>query len=55
MVCADRGLHFDAINTDVAESPYSHLGTGRKIFADYYIDDKAMFPTWEAFSGGLTL
>ena len=54
--CMTRGLIFDAINENVADSPFAHLAEGivaRKVYADYYIDDKAMFPLWEAYAGGV--
>lgn len=50
--CRARGLEFDAVNENI---PGIGFNPQPKVFADYYIDDKAMFPTWEAFSGGATL
>lgn len=49
--CRERGIEFDAVNENVAGSPYAHLGHGRKVYADIYIDDKAMYPTWGIFTG----
>lgn len=43
--CADQGLFFDAVN-DNLESHVRRFGNNcRKIFADYYIDDKAVYPS----------
>lgn len=53
LFCAERGLHFDAVNANVNESPFQELGQGRKVFADLYVDDKAMFPVWDAYAGGV--
>jgi len=39
--CSLMGLHFDAINENLPEHPYLHLGNSRKVYADKYIDDKA--------------
>lgn len=51
--CRNYGIEFDAVNTNVKGSPFELLGQGRKVYADYYIDDKAMFPLWEAYAGGI--
>lgn len=40
--CRDRGLIFDAINDNVPEVIERFGGNSRKIFADIYIDDKAI-------------
>lgn len=47
--CLTRGLTFDAVNENLPESPFYHMGDSRKIYADYYIDDKALLPTWNAY------
>ena len=47
--CRSLGLEFDAINCNAPESPFNHLGIGRKVYADYYIDDKSMLPVWDAY------
>jgi hypothetical protein len=47
--CRKNGLEFDAVNENVASNPYALLGTSRKPYADYYIDDKALSPQWNAF------
>lgn len=42
--CAERGLEFDAVNT---EAPYTRTWKkyiSRKIYADIYVDDKGMPP-----------
>lgn len=49
--CHAHGLVFDAINANTPESPFNHLGPGRKVYADYYIDDKSLKPEWNAFFG----
>ena len=40
--CADRDLYFDAVNDNLEEHKTYFGGNCRKIFADYYIDDKAI-------------
>lgn len=49
--CQRLGLEFDAVNANVPGSPYEHLGQSRKPYADWYIDDKAIKPEWNAFFG----
>lgn len=39
--CAERGLHFDAINDNIDEVKILYSGNSRKIFADIYVDDRA--------------
>lgn len=41
--CADRGLHFDAINQNLPEVIARYGGDCRKISADYYLDDRNLF------------
>ena len=41
--CARYGLHFDAINDNVQENIERWGNNCRKVFADYYIDDKNLF------------
>jgi len=41
--CADHGLFFDAVNDNLEEHKRRFNGNCRKIFADYYIDDKALY------------
>ena len=41
--CADRGLHFDAINDNLPERVAQYGTSPRKIGADYYIDDRNLF------------
>ena len=38
--CNSRGLHFDAINENLPETIKFFGGDSRKIWANYYIDDK---------------
>ena len=49
--CRTLGLEFDAVNCNAPGSPFDHLGIGRKVYADSYIDDKAMQPQWNAYFG----
>lgn len=49
--CRQLGVEFDAINTNVPDSPYAHMGNSRKPYADFYIDDKAIQPQWSAYFG----
>lgn len=40
--CANHGIYFDAVNDNLRESIDMYEGNSRKIFADIYIDDKAI-------------
>ena len=40
--CADHGLYFDAINDNIPEATEKFGSNSRKVFADIYIDDKAL-------------
>ncbi len=40
--CAERGLHFDAINDNLPERIAQYGGNCRKVNADLYIDDRAV-------------
>lgn len=40
--CADHGLYFNAINENIPESIDRFGDDCRKVFADIYIDDKAL-------------
>lgn len=40
--CKKQGLYFDAVNENLPESIKKYGGDTRKIFADVYIDDKAI-------------
>lgn len=42
--CRDFGLEFDAINENLQEYVELFGGDTRKIYADIYIDDRAMLP-----------
>lgn len=42
--CEERGLIFDAINENLPEYVEFFGGDTRKIYADIYIDDRAMLP-----------
>jgi hypothetical protein len=48
--CMSRGLIFDAINCNLPNSPFAGLGDSRKVYADFYIDDKALQPNWQAYT-----
>lgn len=41
--CADLGIFFDAVNDNLEEHKREFGGNSRKVLADYYIDDKAIF------------
>lgn len=43
--CADHGLFFDAVNDNLEEHKEKYGSNCRKVFADWYIDDKALYPT----------
>jgi hydroxymethylpyrimidine pyrophosphatase-like HAD family hydrolase len=43
--CADHGLFFDAVNDNLEEHKQLFGGNSRKILADFYIDDKAVYPS----------
>ena len=51
--CRKFGLEFDAVNDNLPTAPFMDKGNCRKVFADYYIDDKSMFPLWEHYAGGV--
>jgi len=38
--CEQLGLHFDAVNDNLPEFTEKYGSNSRKVFADYYIDDK---------------
>jgi len=40
--CKEYGLEFDAINMNLAETVDPNAKYSRKIFADFYIDDKSV-------------
>ena len=42
--CSDQGLTFDAVNENLPESIERFGGDCRKVFADLYLEDKAMKP-----------
>lgn len=49
--CAERGLHFDAINENIDEIKILYSEDTRKVFADIYIDDRSamLLPSGENF------
>lgn len=49
--CRRLGLEFDAVNDNVPDAPFIEKGNCRKVFADFYIDDKALQPQWQAYFG----
>ena len=40
--CNSYGIEFDAVNDDVQQTKDSFIDCGRKVYADEYIDDKAI-------------
>lgn len=44
--CKEKGLEFDAINSNLPEVLAFYGREGRKIYADFYIDDKAASLGW---------
>lgn len=40
--CRERGIEFDAVNENLIEAVVAFGGDTRKIYADYYFDDKAV-------------
>lgn len=47
--CRERGIEFDAVNENTPDSPFNLLGKSRKVYADFYIDDKSLQPEWASF------
>ena len=47
--CADHGLFFDAVNDNIEEYKKLFKGNSRKIMADWYIDDKSVYPSSVSF------
>lgn len=43
--CADHGIFFDAVNDNLEEHKKEFQGNSRKILADFYLDDKALYPS----------
>lgn len=43
--CADQGIFFDAVNDNLEEMKKYFNNNSRKIFANYYIDDRALYPS----------
>lgn len=43
--CKDHGIEFDAVNANLPETNEAFGGDARKIFADYYVDDKSVLMT----------
>ena len=43
--CADHGLFFDAVNDNLEEYIKRYGSNSRKICADYYIDDRSVYPS----------
>ena len=49
--CKDHGLEFDAVNANIPEKIEKWGNDTRKIYADYYIDDKAVQPPGRMYMG----
>lgn len=48
-ICALNGLEFDAINDNLPEMKERYGNDSRKVFADYYLDDRAVrADTWQS-------
>ena len=45
--CREHGLEFDAVNDNIPEIVEKYGVNGRKITADYYIDDKTVVVKFE--------
>lgn len=43
--CADQGLFFDAVNDNLESHVKKYGSNSRKIFANYYIDDRSLYPS----------
>jgi len=43
--CMELGIRFDAVNKNLPEQIAKYNGDCRKIFADIYLDDKAVYPS----------
>lgn len=43
--CADHGLFFDAVNDNLEDHKRQFGGNSRKILADFYVDDKSIYPS----------
>ena len=43
--CADYGLFFDAVNDNLEDHKRAFGGNSRKILADFYVDDKSIYPS----------
>lgn len=43
--CADHGIFFDAVNDNLEENINRFGNNCRKIFAHYYIDNRAVYPS----------
>lgn len=44
--CKERGIEFDAVNKNLKEHIKKMKGDTRKVYADIYIDDKAINLFW---------
>ena len=44
--CAERGIIFDAVNQNLPEVQLKWGGDTRKVYCDYYIDDKGRADSW---------
>lgn len=52
--CSSNGIQFDAINQNIPEVIQMFGGDTRKVYADVYIDDKAVLPdAIQRVTGGL--
>lgn len=49
--CKERGVIFDAVNANLPEIVRAFGGDTRKVFADEYLDDRAVNPDSAAIGG----
>lgn len=47
--CKEQGLEFDAVNDNIPEQTERFGNNSRKVFADYYIDDKNLLLTPKSY------
>lgn len=48
--CKEQGIEFDAVNDNIPEAKEKYNGDARKVFANLYVEDKAVTPKDDFFS-----